>query len=248
MPQQVLLGFTDVGNCLGEESIARDHGLRERAFGFLFGEPSKIRCHRVKPGIVEFAAEGTRLREPDHDFINDLTQADFIWQRQLHEFNQSAQLWRDGECWRSDHDGSAIGRKFLPNIPETPHYHRIFDMAMKILKDKNSFDGQRFQISKRLRRFLAVIERGSSSRVGAVNRAWKGGARKAMFWYHDVTRTANQASGDTPLEYRKVQRRCSRTYQPDGTHLLGRLHHNDGGRRINEDFQPFEDVWHGCLS
>ena len=91
-------------------------------------------------------------------FVDDLTQAQFVRQRKLQEFDQAAQFRRNRDRRRGDDDGAPVGGELLSYVAQPAHHDRVVHVTMKIFENEGRFERHRLQIAERLGGFLAVVE------------------------------------------------------------------------------------------
>ena len=149
----------------------------------------------------------------------------------------------DGRC--GDDHRAAIGRKFLPYVPQPAHHDRIVHVTVKVFQDKCSLDRHRLQIAERLGWFLAVVERLCASLIMAQGSSGKAYLRDR---FSHVAAAARQSAGDAPLESSQIQRRAGCPHQTHRPHLFHGFHHDNGGGRIEQDFQALQGIWHKGLT
>ena len=90
------------------------------------------------------------------DHFHDSAQALDIRQRKLKIFHQAGQFLRQGDRGRSNDDGLPLGTKSLGDIPQAPHHHCFFDMAVKVFQNEDALNGHGLQVSQDLGRLFSI--------------------------------------------------------------------------------------------
>ena len=116
---------------------------------------------------------------------------------------------------------------------------------MKILEHECRFQRHCLQVAERLGGLLAVVEPLGPRQIVTRAAGGKTGFRDQL---SDFAAATNQSAGNAPLECGQAQRRAGRPHQAHRAHLFHRLHHDNGSRRAEQDFQAFEGICHKGLT
>ena len=280
MPQQLLLGIEHIGDTVGTQRISRDQGLRNGALRFFLGQAAQVGRHRIDAGGVELQFQRVSLRQPRKHIVNDFAQPVTIGQWKIEVLHQRSQFRRHHDLRRGKNHSPPVSGKFLPYIPQSPHYDRIVHVTVKILQYENGFEGHRLHVGQRLHRFARVVDRAAARHraVGILGQGYGSGhslrIRGARLQRASHLRNgapglgpdrvlvvvglrgyflivgqflrsrAYEPVGDAPFEGRDFEIATRRAHKVDGAHLLRRLHHDDGSRRVDEYFEAIESVCH----
>ena len=132
---------------------------------------------------------------------------------------------------------------------------------MEILQHEDRLDGHRLEVRQGLHRIGSVVHGGPRTGAGIVASRRQHRPHQAIgfavalrerahssfgTWINNglgsggAAAGADQAIGDGPLKDRQTQLRACHAHQRQRTHFLDRLHDDDGGGGVDEDFKPFQ--------